>query len=442
MGFRSCLFGVLTVLTLAGCAGGPRVMMPTPTVYLDPGQDVYANLASPLKSTEVRLFFITDRTPERDEKGNLGYGYRRSNSLAFGSAIVDLGADITWPDLLEASRTQQRLTPVELDIRDVEELVRAPNTPLPYSLVDGEIVEDPKRVAQREAAAEAFRQRMVQQLALTPRKEVFLFVHGYHNTFNDAAFAMAELWHFLGRIGVPIIYSWPAGYPGMFGYTYDRESSEFTVYHLRQVLQLIASFPEVEKIHLIAHSRGTDVAVAAVRELTIAARAAGIDPVQEYKIHNLVLAAPDIDLQVAMQRIGGDKLAMSVDRFTIYASPADKAIGFAQELFQSPRGRLGTLGTGDLDPTLKEDMAYALKQLPDRFFVVSFSGAPGADDTELDRYGHSYFRDAPSVSSDLVLMLRDDLDPGDPGRPLEPAGLRFWRIPPNYPDRGSELEGR
>ena len=62
-------------------------------------------------------------------------------------------------------------------------------------------------VAEREAAVEAFRRLLVKQLDLTPRKEVFIFVHGFHNTFDDAAFAMAELWHFLGRIGVPIVYS-------------------------------------------------------------------------------------------------------------------------------------------------------------------------------------------------------------------------------------------
>jgi hypothetical protein len=30
-------------------------------------------------------------------------------------------------------------------------------------------------------------------------------------------------------------------------------------------------------------------------------------------------------------------------------------------------------------------------------------------------------------------MLRDDLDPGTPGRPLEYVDLNFWRIPPGYP---------
>ena len=45
------------------------------------------------------------------------------------------------------------------------------------------------------------------------------------DSFEDAIFRIAELWHFLGREGVPIAYTWPAGHPGLLrGYNYDRES--------------------------------------------------------------------------------------------------------------------------------------------------------------------------------------------------------------------------
>ena len=420
---------VCLALLLVGCSGA-RKMMPTPNVHLDENRDFYGDLHPRLKSTEVPLFFVTDRAPEQDEQGNLRYGYGRSNSLAFGSAVVDLGRDITWEELLEASRTQLRLKSVNLELRDVKEIVRGPGTPLPYAKIDGKIVERPDLVKQNEDAIQAFRHAMIEQLKLTPRKEVFIFIHGYHNTFDDAAFAMAELWHFMGRIGVPIIYTWPAGYPGMFGYTYDRESSEFTVYHLRKVLSQIASIPEVEKVHLIAHSRGTDVAVTALRELTLQARAAGIDPQEKLKMHNIILAAPDLDLQVAEQRMVGDRLAETANRFTIYTSPKDKAIGFAAKLFASPVGRLGTLGMEQLPETVTRDFEYGTSN----FAIVNFSGATDATKSQGDRYGHSYFRDAPTVSSDVVLILRDDLDPGTPGRPLESLGLKFWRVPPGYPN--------
>ncbi len=418
------------VLLLAACSG-QRLLMPTPNVYVDSDADIYSGLHQDLKSTEVPLFYVTDRVPEKDENGNLKYGYKRSASLAFGTAVVDLGEEISWEELLEASRTQQRLKKIPLKMGELHEIVRGPNAPIPFTEVDGKIVEEPDYLAQRQAAAEVFRKVLVKQLALTPRKEVFIYVHGFHNDFNDAAFAMAELWHFLGRIGVPIVYTWPAGHPGLFGYTYDRESSEFTVFHFRQLLELISSYPEVEKINIIAHSRGTDVAVTTLRELTIGARAAGLNPREKYKVHNFVLAAPDLDAQVASQRIIGDHLAWSADRFTIYTSPADRAIGWSDKLFASPKGRIGNLRIEDITEASRAAMERGNANLS----VINFWSATDKSDSDADSFGHSYFRNAPTVSSDLIIMLRDDVDPGSPGRPLEYLGAKFWRIPPGYPAR-------
>ena len=404
--------------------------MPTPNTYVgDEDHEVYTGLPDELKRTEVPLFYVTDRAPERDENGKLEYGYERSASLAFGSTVVDLGEDISWEQLLVASRSGKRLKAVPMKVREMTEIGRGPNAPIPYVEIDGVIVEDAEYVAKRMAVAEVFREIVVQQLALTPRKEVFIFVHGFHNDFNDAAFAMAELWHFLGRIGVPIVYTWPAGHPGLFGYTYDRESSEFTVYHLRQLLEYIASFPEVEYINIIGHSRGTDVVVNAVRELSIEARAKGLNPRQEYKFHNIVLAAPDLDAQVAAQRLIGDHMAWSADRFTVYTSPADKAIGWADKLFASPKGRIGNLKVEDLTPESRAAIDGGNSSLS----FINFMSSSDKSDSNADKFGHSYFRNAPTVSSDVILMLRDDLDPGDPGRPLESLGHHFWRVPPGYP---------
>ncbi len=413
------------IFVVSGCAG-PRLMMPTPNLYLDENHDRYGDLPPRLRSTEVQLFYITDRVPEDAEEGNLRYGYGRSPSLAFGTAVVDLGVGITWEELLEASRTQTRSKKVVLKLGVIKEIFRTPDLPLPYKEVDGRIIVQPDLLVEDKTAREVFRHTLTEQLALTPRKEVFIYVHGYNNSFKDAALVSAELWHFLGRIGVPMIYTWPAGYPGLFGYTYDRESSEFTIYHLRETLSLLASFPEIEKIHLIAHSRGTDVATAAVRELTISARATGIDPKAKFKIHNLVLIAPDLDVQVAVQRIAGDKLDYSVNRFTIYTSSADEAIGAAEWLFSSPRGRVGTIRMEKTSEVLKAALEFSPKSVKH----INYSPTPNSP---TGSYGHSYFRTAPTVSSDLVLMLRDDLDAGTPGRPLKPMGLGFWRIPPGYP---------
>lgn len=412
---------LFALVVLAGCSSG-HALMPTPNLYTDANAPLFGDLPTEYENTKVELVYITDRAPERDEDGKLFYGYRRSNVLSVGTTIVDLGEDVTWAQLLEASRSQSRSIDFKLQLESISEYARLPPIPLPYQVVDGKPVNDPDAVAELDASLEPLWAEIARRMALTPRKDVFLFVHGYHNTFDDAAFALAELWHFLGREGVPLVYTWPAGYPGLFGYTYDRESSEFTVYHLRQVIKWLSGLPEVENIHLIAHSRGADVAITAFRELVIWARGAGTSARERFKIANLILAAADLDLQVMDQRIIADRLGMEVGQVTIYSSPDDRAIGIAETLFASPRGRLGTLDLSELN---KEEIS-ALKANEGRVTVVNFHG-------KSKGYGHSYFWTNPSVSSDVVLLLRYGIRPGEPGRPLEHLGQSFWRIPPGYP---------
>ena len=98
----------------------------------------------------------------------------------------------------------------------------------------------------------------------------------------------------------------------MFGYFADRESGEFTIFHLKEFVRLIASSPEVERIHILAHSRGTDVTTTALRELVIEARAAGKNPRESLRIANLVLAAPDIDFDVVRQRLMAEKFGPAI----------------------------------------------------------------------------------------------------------------------------------
>ena len=57
------------MVVLWGCSKS-RQMMPTPNVYLTEESQHFQDLSPELKSSEVRLFYVTDRTPEQDEQGN------------------------------------------------------------------------------------------------------------------------------------------------------------------------------------------------------------------------------------------------------------------------------------------------------------------------------------------------------------------------------------
>jgi esterase/lipase superfamily enzyme len=410
---------LLAVCLLAGCQG-PH-LMPTPNTYAKAPPPSFADLAPPLRTNTVDVLYATDRQPIPQDDGTLAYGYGRSPSLAVGSCVVEMGENISWDTLVEQSQQAERSQELPLRIRATTEQVRFPATPMPFVLHNGQPTVAPVAQAAYEHAADQVRQENRQRLTLTSRKAAYIYIHGYNNTFEDGVLVIAELWHFLGRQGVPILYTWPAGIGGLRGYTYDRESGEFTLFHLKQFLRILASIPELEQLHLIAHSRGTDVLTSALRELYIETQASGKSFRTVYKIKNVVLAAADLDLEVVTQRVAAEYVGLGTERSTIYVSQVDKAIGFSGCLFLSLR-RMGQLRPEDLSDEQRLHLErIARTQLIDARVPVGF-------------IGHAYFYRHPAVSADLILLLRDDLEPGSPGRPLRKRGANFWQITPDYPN--------
>jgi esterase/lipase superfamily enzyme len=119
-----------------------------------------------------------------------------------------------------------------------------------------------------------------------------MFVHGFNNTFDYAAKTLAGISHFLQRRQVPLLYSWTAG--GIRGYVVDKVSGEFTIFHLKETLRTLMVIPEIDNLHIIAHSRGTDVITTALKELITENRGTNRNMKEDFGIENLVLAAPDL----------------------------------------------------------------------------------------------------------------------------------------------------
>jgi esterase/lipase superfamily enzyme len=400
-------------------------MMPTPKLYGMGLYEAHGQLDPALESATMEMLYVTDRKPITTEEGKFGYGFDRSASLAFGLTQVRVDVKGGWKSLEADNKKLSRSEDFNLDLGFINELGRAPPSPFPFTIVDGFPQILPEVEANVRQVTEDFREHLRGQLARTSHKEVIVFVHGVANSFADAAYTTFELWHYLGREGVPITYSWPAGRGGALrGYTYDRESSEFTVYHMKNFLRLISKMPEVEDIQIIAHSRGTDVVTTAYRELLIEARARGVDPRKVYKVRNIVLAAPDIDIGVLLQRTSTEHFGVFVKRLTVYSSKHDKAIGISSFLF----GGLRRLGQAD-GSEFPERVRGVLKE-DSRVALIEYVG------TNTGSFGHDYFRTNPAVASDLILAVRYDRDPGaQNGRPLTHKNLIFWTIDDDYLDK-------
>jgi len=411
--------GLVLACLLAGCAT-THELMPTPALYTGPNaRPVLADASSPIDPRPpLDLLFLTDRAPASGP-GDLPYTSERSRSIAFGSTIVEFTSGET------------------LALGATTELGRFPAIPYPLAQVPGGMRRAPAVVEAHVQAGQSLQAEIARRLAVAPRKEVVLFIHGYRDSFEDAALTMGELCHFLGREFVCGIFTWPAGSNrgALLGYDADRESSEYAVEDLVKLIRIVAATPGLERIHFVAHSRGTDTLASALAALSAEAYGLRSSPAQAFHIGNVVLIAPDLDGDVAVSKIfkvfsdpdlpfGGapDPDAIIPPspglKLTMYVSRDDKALATAGWLF----GSIARLGR--IDATMFTPRQIELIGDLDAVDIIEVRGT-------TDFFGHSYFVTNARVSADIVAMLRYGLRPNDQGRPLERVAGPFWRIARN-----------
>jgi esterase/lipase superfamily enzyme len=416
------LLASLAMVLATGC-GGPE-LMPTPNLYSHTPDNPFADVPPALRGSRVDVVYATDRQPQGDPSNEPRYGSGRSKSLAFGLTTVSIGNGVSWDDLVAASRSAKRRVSLPLSTVATNEVGRFPPAPAKMVEHDGQMSEAPENAAARLTAEALFRKFIAARLDFSPKKEVYVFIHGVMSDFESPTYVMAGLWHFMGRRGLPVVYTWPAGGGSepLQGYNYDRESSEFTVFHLKQFLRLVASCPGVQKVHILAHSTGTNTALTALRELNIEIRASGGDTRKALKLGCLVLAAADMDLDVSTQRVGAEGLMRVPEQMVLYVSPSDALLGLA-DVISGSKERLGQFKASDLTARRSE----LLKNLPGIQFIDAGVAGSGFG-------SHEYFCTQPAVSSDLILLLRDNRRPGaQNGRPLVSERGGFWRIDRDYP---------
>jgi hypothetical protein len=178
----------------------------------------------------------------------------------------------------------------------------------------------------------------------------------------------------------------------------------------------LADVSEVEKIHIAAHSRGTDVATSALRELIIESRAAGEDPRVRYKVENLMLVAADLNIEVAMQRLVGEAIGPAVGRITLCKKASDSALATARCLFSS-RQRVGAIKPSGLAPSKREVIERRAN-----LDIILYEGRGGGI------LRHTYLRE-PVASSNILMLLRFGWGPGEGKRQgLDAIGPNTWRI--------------
>jgi esterase/lipase superfamily enzyme len=231
-------------------------------------------------------------------------------------------------------------------------------------------------------------------------KSVLLFVHGYNNTFDDAATRTAQIGYdtqFPGRL---MFFSWPSR-GRLDGYTIDGDTESWASLDLTDVLEQLANENDIQHITIIAHSMGNRMLSEALVRTTR-------DNSAFYaKVSHIIMAAPDIDADIFTREYAS--IIERAPSVTIYVSSQDKAL-LGSELINGYR-RLGDTRAGPL--------------------VLSPIETIDASLVDSDFIGHAYISDSPSVLSDVAAIIATGL-PASQRKNLisafNPQHQAYWRI--------------
>jgi esterase/lipase superfamily enzyme len=173
------------------------------------------------------------------------------------------------------------------------------------------------------------------KLRTVPRRQVLVFIHGFNNRFDDAVFRFAQIVHDAKAPVVPILFTWPSR-GSVLAYGYDRESTAYSRNALESLLKAISRDPAVGEISILAHSMGNSLALETLRQMAI--RDGRVAP----KIRNVLLAAPDVDVDLAKEAIIDMGPKANRPAFTLFVSQDDRALAVSRRVWGS-EARLGAI---------------------------------------------------------------------------------------------------
>ena len=338
-----------SLLGLAGCGGTPDgVLIPVAGV--------------PLAVNRVDLLVATTRSSDGATEGQMFTG-ERGKGLSFADISVSIppaGArqigEVQWPDRTPGDPAKDFVT-LKADHIDLKE-------------------------AQR---------RFHQRVAASPKRRVLVFVHGYNTRFEDAVYRFAQIVHDSDAKMTPLLFTWPSR-GKLLAYTYDRESANYSRDALEAVLQGLAKDPAVGEIAILAHSMGNLVTLEALRQMAIR------DKTLPRKISNVMLAAPDVDVDGFRRQIASIEASGYYPPFTLFVSQDDNALAVSSRIWG------GTPRLGSIDP---EQEPYKTKLAEAHLKVIDLTKVKG------DRLGHGKFAESPEVVQMIGRRLADGQTLGD-----------------------------
>lgn len=217
------------------------------------------------------------------------------------------------------------------------------------------------------------------------QRSALIFIHGYNNSFEDAAYRTAQIAWDIPFEGISGFFSWPSG-NSKIKYLKDVEAVDSSIIDFEKFLEEIILKTGVEKIHLIAHSMGNRLLTSTFNHLRKNERLNN-----KLNIFNqIILAAPDID-QIVFEKNILPYFKNIGERRTLYTYNRDIALQISK-FIRSGNPRLGDSG--------------------ENIFVSKEIDTIDASNV-LSSYSHSYIFETNELLTDLYFLINKGLKPLD-----------------------------
>ncbi|MCC2608327.1 alpha/beta hydrolase [Neorhizobium sp. Rsf11] len=329
-GFSFHLIIVVTVLAvLSGCAGRPEgVLVPTE--------------ARAAQTSKVDVLVATTRRPS--ETPGMLFSGERGKDLQ----VTEIGVSVPPDSAREIGQVQW---PKKLPANPAKEFATISVTPMAPQSAQGWLKQH-----------------------LPKSRRVLVFVHGFNNRYEDAVYRFAQIVHDSKADVAPVLFTWPSR-GSIFAYNYDKESTNYSREALEEMLRRLSQEPTVGEVTIMAHSMGSWLTVEALRQMAI--RDGRVAP----KIQNVILASPDLDVDVFSHQLA--EIGEKRPHFTLFVSRDDRALSLSRRI----SGNIDRLG--QVDPTVEPYRSEFEK-----------AGIVVLDLTALktgDRLNHGKFAESPEV---------------------------------------------
>jgi len=304
----------------------------------------------------VKVLYGTNRAPIK----NLGFGGGISNSMSYGSEIV----------LIPKNRKRGEFRDKDSFFHKLKLIFSGDEESTGFIKLDS---------GKTEVLSE---DQLIENLSSQNSiayGDILIFVHGFNVGFYEAVKRTGQVVYDLDLNVQPVLFSWPSQ-ADPTKYVPDNRLAGESVRAFREFVQRISMTSNGRKIHVLAHSMGSQIVIPVMAELY------SKNPAQfNNNFGNIILAAPDFDRDYFRREYSPS--FENYGRATIYMSSDDRALSISSSSHLNDGQRLGFSG--------KEGFASP------KIDAVDITQAVGID----NMLGHSRYGNSSRVLNDMHYLI-------------------------------------